>query len=371
MIRAAKPCFPPEDRVRVLTLIDHALEGGFLSSGPMVSEFETKMSQLVNGQGVVAVASGTSALESIFRALGVQGQEVIVSTNTYPATIWAALHAGASVKLIDIDAGTLSVSLDQLSETIGPRTKAVAVTHIGGVITPDMPLIADLCYSRNVHLVEDCAHAVGSSLNGRMAGTFGVASAFSFYPTKVMTTGEGGAVTSSDPSLLDKVRILRDQGKDPLCPDDHVVQGYNWRMSELHAAVGIVQIGNLPSFLAARRHAALFYDSLLADLSEIVPYRIPGGCSSNFYKYIILVRNGIRIDQLSERLKWRGIPLSAGVYHLPCHRQSALAVSGSFPSADLFADSHLCLPIYPEITQDEQARVVSEFKGALRKRAVV
>src|SRR3954465_6389216 len=179
----ARILFPPEDRAEVLRRIDAAMTSGQLTLGPIGAELETAFAERHGARHAIAVSSGTSALEIILRSLGVEGREVIVPANTFFATAAAAMHAGAKVRFADCNTETMALDVDRVAAMITPHTAAVVVVHIGGLVSPDVPRLAQLCPHRGVQLVEDAAHAHGSGLGGRWAGTFGIAGSFSFYPT--------------------------------------------------------------------------------------------------------------------------------------------------------------------------------------------
>src|SRR5438067_10104374 len=209
----ARVTFPPEDRAEILARINDALVSGALTLGPNGRELEDQFAARHDVPHAVAVSSGTSALEIIFRALDVAGREVLVPANTFFATAAAAVHAGARVRFVDCDPLTMSFDLDDVAASIGPETAAIVAVHIGGLVSPAVPALAALCAQRGVSLVEDAAHAHGSALDNHPAGTFGVAAAFSFYPTKVVAGGEGGMIATNDASIADEARTYRDQGK--------------------------------------------------------------------------------------------------------------------------------------------------------------
>ena len=233
----ARVCFPAEDRAEILARIDEALTSGQLTLGPIGRDLEAQFAKRHATRHAIAVSSGTSALEIILRALGVEGREVLVPANTFFATAAAVVHAGARVRFVECNPATMAFDLDDVAARIGPDTAAVIAVHIGGLISPELPELAQLCEERGIALVEDAAHAHGSSLGGRPAGTFGVAAAFSFYPTKVIAGGEGGMIVTDDDTIDDEARVYRDQGKGSFLANFHTRMGANWRMSEPHAAI--------------------------------------------------------------------------------------------------------------------------------------
>src|SRR6185436_1653652 len=194
----ARVHFSSEDRAQILSRIDNAMITGQLTLGPIGAELEAEFAARHGTNHAVAVNSGTAALEISLRALGVAGREVVVPANTFFATAAAAVHAGARLRFVDCDPQTMAIDPVDLEACLGPDTAAVVVAHIGGLVTPAIDEIAGLCTAAGVDLVEDAAHAHGSAFDGRSAGTFGAAGAFSFYPTKVIAGGGGGMIVTDD-----------------------------------------------------------------------------------------------------------------------------------------------------------------------------
>jgi dTDP-4-amino-4,6-dideoxygalactose transaminase len=240
--------------------------------------------------------------------------------------------------------------------------------HIGGAISPEVEAIRRLCDARGLFLVEDAAHAHGSSLDGRPAGSFGDAGAFSFYPTKVMTTGEGGMIVSAQERIRDEAVIYRDQGKAGFLGGDHVRLGYAWRMSELHAAVGLVQLRRLDEFIKIRREVADQYDEGLARIGGITPLIPPPGSESNYYKYIAMLDPGVDRQELKATLRdEHGVSLSGEVYASPLHHQPVFTGlhEGSLPVAEDVCSRHVCLPIHSDMSPEESAHVVTSLRAVL------
>jgi perosamine synthetase len=372
-IPAARIVFSAQDRQAILRMIDQSLQDGSLTLGPRTREFEEAFALRHHVPHAVAVSSGTSALEIVFRTLAVEGREVVIPTNTFFATAAAVVHAGGIPRLADVSPTTLALSPETLEAALTPLTAVVVVVHIGGLITPEIDAIRSICDRRGIVLVEDAAHAHGSSLEGRAAGTFGHAAAFSFYPTKVMTSGEGGMITTGDELLRDEAIVYRDQGKAGFLGGDHVRMGYAWRMSELHAAVGLVHLSHLDEAIATRRRVAARYDEALASLSGCQPLSIPTAAVSNFYKYVVLLDPGIDRAELKRELSERmGVSLSGEVYASPLHRQPIFADldRDAFPVADDVCARHICLPVHSDMTDDEADYVVESLASVLAGRTM-
>jgi perosamine synthetase len=368
-VPAARPVFGAEDRQRIAKLIDISLASGSLTLGPLTEQFETAVAEQVGVQFAVAVASGTAALEIVMRTLGVADREVVVPTNTFFATAAAVVHAGGLPRFADVDSCTLGLTPETVEGLLNERTAAVVVVHIGGVVSPHVVGLRDLCDSRGIALIEDAAHAHGAGLNGDAGGSFGLAATLSFYPTKVVTSGEGGMILTSHEHVRDEAFLYRDQGKAGFLGGDHVRMGSAWRMSELHAAVGLTQWGRLPEFVATRRRAAAVYDRALVDMPGISPLIPPPGCEPNYYKYVALLDHGIDRDELKVELRQRhGVSLSGEVYATPLHRQPVFAglAVGPLPIADDVCARQVCLPIHSDMTADEASYVATSVASVIR-----
>jgi len=210
--------------------------------------------------------------------------------------------------------------------------------------------------------VEDAAHAHGSTLDGQYAGSFGVAAAFSFYPTKVVTSGEGGMVLTSSEEIAQEARIYRDQGKGAFTANHHVRLGSAWRMSELHAVTGLVHLRRMNEFISRRRIVAARYDKALAGLDGLQPLAEPPRCRSNIYKYIAVLPPEMGRARFKAELAGRfGVRLSGEVYDLPLHQQPVLAeyAAGPLPVAEEVAARHICLPVHSDMTDDEVDQVLA------------
>lgn len=367
-ISVAPICFPEDDRREILAAIDEVLRSGQLTLGRHGQVFETEFAKLIGVKHAVAVNSGTSALEIILRALDVTDKEVVVPTNTFFATPAAVLHAGGRVRFADIDPKTLCLDATRLEAALTADTVGVVIVHIGGMVAPDIQNIVALCRDRGLWLVEDAAHAHGASSLGRPAGTFGVAASFSFYPTKVMTSGEGGMIVTDDDRLYQEALIYRDQGKAGFYSNVHTRLGYNWRMSELHAVLGVSQLRRLPEFIEARRQVARMYDQMLASVEALESLVVPSDSYSNYYKYVVFLRRSVDRVELKKQLRERyGVPLSGEVYELPCHRQPIFeSLNHSLlPHAEAACASHVCLPISPRMSDKEAEYVVTSLREAI------
>lgn len=369
-IPAARISFTSEDRKSILVDIDSVLQSGWLTLGHHTEEFEADFSRYMGAKYSVAVNSGTSALEIPLRYWDVRDKEVIVPANTFFATAAAVVHAGGIPRFADIDANTFALSRDALENVISDKTAGIIIVHIGGMIAPWIRDLRALCDKRNLFLLEDAAHAHGSSHDDKRAGTFGHAAAFSFYPTKNMTSGEGGMIVTDDEELCRQARGYRDQGKADFNSNFHTVMGYNWRMSELHAILGKSQLRRLDEANAARYSVASSYDQALLSIPGINSVLVPPGGRSSVYKYMALLDPGIDRAELKRALRERyEVSLSGEVYETPCHLQPVFAEynEGSFPVAEDVCARHICLPIFNNMSAEESEHVTSSLANVLEE----
>jgi perosamine synthetase len=355
----------PADLDEVLANIKSVLVSGQLTLGSHGKALEQEFSAFVGAPFACALNSGTSALEIALRVFGVEGKEVLVPSNTFFATPAAVVHAGGIPRFVDCDPYTLAMDYNSMVRRWTNRCAGVIVVHVGGPVDPSTEAIAKFCHERGWFLLEDAAHAHGSSLNGKQAGTFGDAATFSFYPTKVMTSGEGGMIVTANEHLYQEAVIYRDQGKESFTSNFHIRMGYNWRMSELHAVLGRSQLKRLPQNIVRRREIAQVFDAAIKKSPSMVSQPLPEGSKSNYYKYPVTLAKGIERALLKKRLKeeWR-VSLSGEVYTLPCHKQPIFEkyVDIDLPGADEACARHVCLPLYPEMTQAETEYVAEAFK---------
>ena len=367
-VPAARIVFSRQDQQEIHEQMAGILSSGSLTLGRHTQEFEDAFAAAHSAPHAVAVSSGTAALEIILRSLEVAGRDVIVPSNTFYATAAAVTHAGGRVVLADVDPGTLALSAATVETALTPNTTAVVLVHIGGLIPADVDDLRRLCDQRGVRLVEDAAHAHGSTFEGRHAGSFGVAAAFSFYPTKVITSGEGGMIVTTDERIRDDAVVYRDQGKAGFLGNVHIKPGYAWRMSEIHAVVGNVHLRHLDEFLAIRRRMARLYDTGLAGIPDVDPIPVPPACVSNYYKYVALLSPVLDRSMLKKELKEHyGVSLSGEVYEMPLHQQPVLAEEAtqlSLPVAEDICARQICLPLHSDMTEDEAGHVLASLAAA-------
>ncbi len=368
-IPPARVFFPDEDRQLIMQEIDEALATGQLTLGKHVKMFEESFARQAGMRYAVAVNSGTSSLEIPLRILDVRDKTVLVPTNTFFATPAAVMHAGGRPRFVDADPATLAISLEEIRKRVTEDTAGVIVVHIAGIVTPAMSAIREFCQERGVFLLEDAAHAQGSAVNSMRAGSFGDAASFSFYPTKVMTSAEGGMIVTNRDDIYEEALIYRDQGKADFHSNFHTRLGYNWRMSEPHAIIGRTQLARLEEFIAVRNRIARIYDERLKEIPGITTLPLPAGCRSNYYKYVALLDDANDRKALKQTLREDyGVGLSGEVYDTPCHVQPVFSEfsAGSFPIAADICARHVCLPVHAAMKDEEAEYVVSSISNALK-----
>lgn len=333
--------------------------------GDRVARFETAFARYAGREHCVGLNSGTSALHLALLTAGVGlGDEVVTTPHTWISTSWAISYCGARPVFADVDPRTGNLDAAAAERAITPRTKALLPVDLYGN-PADLIAFEEIASRRGVVLVEDAAQAHGARLRGRPAGSFGVLSAFSFYPTKNLgAAGEGGAVVTDDAALAERVRRLRDHAQ--AGRHYHTEIGFNYRMEALQAAVLDVKLRHLDRWNEARRVAAGRYRELLEGIPEVTLPEPTPGADPAWHLYVVRVRDR---DRVAPRLAEQGV--GTGVhYPTPVHLQPAYASlgygRGAFPVAEAFAAECLSLPMFAEITPEQQAFVASSLSAAVR-----
>ncbi len=350
MIRLAWPDVGAEEAAAVAEV----LESGMLTMGARVADFEAELARACEVEHAVAVSSGTAALHLAVLALGIgPGDEVLVPAYTFPATANVVALAGARPVLIDVDPETCNV--DPARVEVGPRTKAILPVHLFGRPArleelPDLPLI------------EDAAGALGARRRGRACGSLGAAGCLSFHPRKIVTTGEGGAVTTDDPGRAERVRSLRHHGWSPSDRYDDMPAGaFNYRIPDILCAIGTPQVRRLEELLAARERVAAGYAERLAGLPVTLP-SVDEGDRHGWQAYVILLDCR---DEAMAALRAEGIQCQIGTYAL--HRLGAYRDQGSFPGADACFERALALPLHSRLGESELDRVAAVLTEVVSK----
>jgi perosamine synthetase len=342
--------------------IAKVLKRGYLTDGgDYLKHFEESFARWIGAGEAVAVNSATTALEIILRGIGIEGGSVIVPTYTFYATPLSVLRAGGSVVYADINRDTLSLSLESIEKHIRPDTRVVIVVHVGGVVSSEIEAIRKLCRKRKVYLIEDAACAHGAGHKGKMAGTFGDAAAFSFHHSKVLTTGEGGMIITLRQAWLKEARLRRAIGIDRSQNnwEVRIPDGSNYKMSEITAVLGLLHLKNAGKIIRERRRIAAFYDKHIKFNDLVMPFKIPPGSVSSYYKYIVLVNEPRLKGVLRRRLAERGVNLPPNLYDHLCHDQNVTKATATvnsnedFPESEYMRDHHVCLPMYNGLTKRE------------------
>ncbi len=361
--------FPERTINNIVNKIKDLLESGdFLTQGKYVEQLERKFAKYIGVKHAIAVSNGTAALEIIFKSINVRGKDVVVPTNTFAATAYGVIYSGGKPVFCDID-HDLNFNFEDIKRRVNNNTKIITPVHIGGLISQNLPELLEFSNERGIYIVEDAAHAHGSELNGKKAGSFGIANAFSFFSTKVITTAEGGMITTNDDEIAEKARILRNQGK--IKGNLIGMMGHNWRMTEFQAIVGLEQLKLLPEILEKRRKIAQLYDDLLKDLKILRLLDIPPNTKTSYYKYIAFLPKGKDPEKLRFYLKEHyNVTLAGYVYEVPLHRQPVfkeyVTNLESYPNADDLCYRHIALPIYPQMTEEEIQYVVDSLRKSLK-----
>jgi dTDP-4-amino-4,6-dideoxygalactose transaminase len=354
-ISGSSPYFSEESLDAILNDVKSMLKSGRLTDGPCTQTFEKEFAQYNNVNYAISVNSGTAALDVALRCFKLQGQEVIVPTNTFVSTPNAVIFAGGKPVFADMNADSLGIDVDDVKRKVTSNTKGVIVVHIAGLICPQINELKQFCDESGLFLLEDCAHAHGATAEGRKAGTFGDAGCFSFYPTKVMTSGEGGMIITNMERVYEESRCLRTCGQN--VDRQAVILGYNWRLSEMAAIVGKHQLDHLEEFVEKRNEVARWYEQALGNVDGITLFRIPPNYRHSYYKYPLKLADGIDRLKLASMLKEKYGIETGHVYYPPCHLQPFYmenfgTCEGDLPTSERVLKQVLCLPMHYRVTQE-------------------
>ena len=350
MIPAAKPIIGDEEREAV----DRVLRSGMLAQGPEVKAFEEEFSAHVGGRHCVAMNSGTSALHLGFIAAGIKpGDEVIVPSFSFAATANSVVLAGGVPVFADIDPKTFNMDPDHVETLITKKTKAIMPVHLYGHIAA-MDRFEEMASKHGLLLIEDAAQGHLASLNGRNSGEFGIVASFSFYPTKNMTAGEGGMVVTDNAEVARMLRLLRNQGQEIRYQNE--VIGFNTRMTDIHAAIGRVQLAKLPGWTKQRQENAAYLDTNLKGV--VTPFLAPGTTHS-YHQYTVRIPGGdaAKRDAFMAKIGEKGV--GSGVYYpTPIHRLPSFKLDLNLPETELVIKECVSLPVHPSLTKDELKTIV-------------
>ena len=341
------------------------LSSGVLILGEYTKRFEDDFARFAGTKYAIGVNSGSTALEFLLRIKDVRGKKVLCPTNTNFATVAAILRAGGEVVYLDMTKETFAPSLQMVKSAVekhGDSVAGVMWVHIAGIIAAEFPEAVDYCHQRGLFMLEDAAHAHGSILNGKMAGNLADGGAFSFFPTKVMTTCEGGMMVTNDEHEDYIARSLRNQGKRGMNYGNfHEDFGNSSRITEIHALIGSIQLQKLPKMLKARQDAYKVISKQLrnAGISFVSADHMD---AASHYKIIIHLPEGANLKETKAALAKEGVTLGGGVYEMPCHVQpvfKGLCEVEQYPGAEQWCPRHICPPV-TSATTPELAQYIGE-----------
>lgn len=359
-IPIAKPIIGREE----IAAVGEVLRSGMLTQGEAVREFEEAFSSYIGAKHSVAVSNGTIALDLALKSLDLRpGDEVISPAFTFIATANSVLYQGCKPVFADVDNKTFNIDPEDLKERITPHTRAVLGVHLYGQPF-DLEAVQQICEDHRLLMVEDCAQAHGAEFEGRKVGSFGMG-CFSFYPTKNMTTGEGGMITTNDDALASKLRLLRNHGDTGKY--NHVMLGYNYRMMNIQGAIGLVQLKNLEAFVQKRIRNAEYLNAHLMMKGIATPYK-PEKVRHVYNQYVIKVEQDAPAsrERLMEHLQTKGIG-SAIHYPKPVYEQPfyrSLGYEGvNCPVSEEVSARVLSLPVHPALKEEELQYIADIMNG--------
>jgi dTDP-4-amino-4,6-dideoxygalactose transaminase len=356
MISIAKPLIGEEEKKAVMKVLD----SGMIASGPKTKEFEEEFAKYVGTKYALATTSGTTALHLGLLSLGIkENDEVIIPSFSFIASVNSILFCNATPKFCDVDEKTFNIDVEKIESLITKKTKAIMPVHLYG-LSANMKEIQKIADDHDILVIGDAAQAHGTALNSKMVGSFGNLECFSFYPTKNMTTGEGGMITTNDNELFEIANSIRNHGREKTkWGYEHGRIGYNYRMTDISAAIGLEQLKKLPSFLKKRRENANFYDKNLENVET--PY-VLDDAEHAYHQYTIKCKNR---DKLLEELKKNEIGF--GIYYpKPLHKYPYLEKFGhnDLKVSERLVNEVVSLPVHPALTKEELEKVVDVINKA-------
>lgn len=358
----AKPIIGEEEIENVVEV----LKSGMIAQGPKVMEFEEKFANWIGAKYGIATNSGTSALHVALLACGIgEGDEVITTPFTFIASGNAIVYTGATPVFADIDLDTYTIDPDKIEDLITDKTRAILPVQLYGQAA-DMDKIREIAEKHDLKIIEDAAQAHGAEYNGEKVGTLGDMACFSFYPTKNMTTSEGGMITTNDEELAKKAQMFRAHGASERYHHDEI--GYNFRMTDIAAAIGLAQLNVIDEFNNKRISNANYLNEQLKDVEGIVIPKSPDNYKHVYHQYTILVEKGNRddwVEFLTNKGIGTGIHYPIPLYNQPIYKK--LGIEGDCPLAEKAADNVISLPVHPSLTKEDLDLVVDAVKEASAK----
>jgi len=367
MIKLIKPSIDNDD----LAAVTKVISSGNLIQGEQVQEFEQKIKEFIGCKYAIAVSNCTSALHLSLLALGIKQNDLVITTSySWIATANVIELCGAIPIFVDIKNDTFNMDPEKLSKKLkklisnpklNSKIKAIIPVHIFGQ-TADMPKITAIANQYNIPIIEDAACALGSTLENKKAGTWGLMGCFSFHPRKAITTGEGGIVITNNKSLVHTIQTLRNHGIDPES-SNFIIPGYNYRMTEFQAALGISQLKKLDKINNIKKELALNYTKLFENTLIQSPKEFADN-NSIYQSYVVLLPQSTIRDNIIKQMKDFGIETTIGTIHIPMttyYKQKYMYKQGDFPITDDVAQRSLTLPLYDTMTEIDQQMIVTKL----------
>ncbi len=365
------PDITKEDKKEILLALGKPL----LTDGPKLREFESSFAKFTGAKYAIGVSNATSALNLSILANGIgKGDEVIIPDMTFVATANAVIHSGATPVFADVEMDTMNISLESIKNKINKKTKAILPVHFAGRAC-DMKGIVSIAKKNNIKLIEDCAHAIGARINGKHVGTFGNSGCFSFYPTKNITTIEGGMVITNSKEIAERISSLRNHGltktltqrysKGKPWDYDVIQSGYNYRLDEIRSALGISQLKRIDKLNGKRKKVYEYYNKKFENKKEITIFQSSDKKDHVYHLYIIRINEKSKIsrDQLFNKLLKLGIKTT--VHYKPLHKFTAFKKfnknNDKFEKCDNLYKEIISLPFYPNIPKKDQQYVIDSI----------
>ncbi|WP_341945769.1 DegT/DnrJ/EryC1/StrS family aminotransferase [Microbacterium sp. LWH11-1.2] len=356
---------PEVDAVR------EVIESGYLTQGAKTAAFEEAVRGYTAARHAAAVSSATTGLHLALVALGVQpGDEVVIPGFSFPATANAVIQQGATPVFVDIDEATFNLDPALLDAAVTDRTRAIMPVHAFGLCA-DMDAINAVAARHELPVLEDAACALGGTYGGRHAGTLGTAGVYSFHPRKIITTAEGGMITTDDDELAKRIAVLRAHGavRGELYME-FVEAGFNYRLSDVHAAIGLAQMTRIDDIVSGRRRAASELTSRVSGIEGVQVPTEPAGTAHTFQSYVVLLDDGIDRDEVIRRMRTRDIETTLGTYgmHLqPYFRERFGIPDEALPHTTRAHHQALTLPLYPQLTEDDMDAIADALRLSIEE----
>ena len=361
-----KPHFSESCRRRIVNDVDGILASGKLMMGEHLKKLESRFSEFIGMSRAVSVNTCTTALTICLKHFGAESGEVLVPSGSFITSVSSIIFAGGKPVLVDMDPETLSFDLEDLERKTTSKTRGIVWVHLCGNISRDYEKIIDFAKRKGLFLIEDCAHALGSRVNGRMAGSLADAACFSFYPTKIITSGTGGMITTNDPGLAKYAEKMRIFCRDPENPEI-TCMGNDWFMDEIRCCVARHHLAELPAQLERRAEIGAFYESRLAGAKGISLIRRPEGHVSSHYQFPVFTAEGVDHGALIKAMKEKhGVQVKT-IYR-PTHEEVIFRHldDGTLEKTSQTLNSSVCLPVFAEITDAELEQVAKALLDELQ-----